>query len=97
MQARRVFLWSLCGSHLSNKKEEARRHVRMIGLGLRRRLASLTDRNAPMSKPDRTLHVAYRPLEALIPVARDARTHTAEQVTLVAFGKSYALWRGGGT
>ena len=92
MKARRVFLWSLCGSHLSNKKEEARRHVRMIGLGLRRQLASLTDRNAPMSKPDRTLAVDCRPLEALIPYARNARTDTAEPVTLVAFGKSRTLW-----
>ena len=64
----------------------------MIGLGLRRRLASLTDRNAPMSKPDRTLAVDCRPLEALIPYARNARTDTAEQVTLVAFGKSRTLW-----
>ena len=68
----------------------------MIGLGLRRRLASLTDRNAPMSKPDRTLAVDYRPLEALSPYARNGRTDTAaEQVAQIAFSKSRTLcWEG---
>ena len=64
----------------------------MIGLGLRRRLASLTDRNAPMSKLDRTLAVDYRPLDGLIPHARNGRTDTAEQVTQIAFGKPRTLW-----
>ena len=33
-----------------------------------------------MSKPDRTLAVEYRPLGGLIPYARNARTHSDEQV-----------------
>ena len=37
-----------------------------------------------MSKPDRTLAVEYRPLAALIPYARNARTHSEEQVAEIA-------------
>ena len=44
---------------------------------------------------DRTLHVDYRPLEALIPFARNSRTHFDEQVAQAAASKLGALWRGG--
>ena len=37
-----------------------------------------------MPKTDRTLHVDYRPLAALIPYARNARTHSEEQVAQIA-------------
>jgi DNA modification methylase len=37
-----------------------------------------------MSKPHRTLEVEYRALAALIPYARNARTHSEEQVTQIA-------------
>ena len=37
-----------------------------------------------MPKPDSTLHVEYRPLAALIPYARNARTHSEEQVAEIA-------------
>ncbi len=35
-------------------------------------------------RPDRTLQVQYRPLEALIPYARNARTHSEAQVAQIA-------------
>ena len=37
-----------------------------------------------MSKPDRTLAVEYRPLAGLIPHAKNARTHSDEQVAQIA-------------
>ena len=37
-----------------------------------------------MPKTDRTLHVEYRPLGGLIPYARNARTHSDEQVAQIA-------------
>ncbi|MGD9507000.1 MAG: site-specific DNA-methyltransferase [Geminicoccaceae bacterium] len=37
-----------------------------------------------MSAPDRTLAVTYRPVEALIPYARNARTHSDAQVAQIA-------------
>lgn len=36
------------------------------------------------TEASQALAVDYRPLEALIPYARNARTHSAEQVALIA-------------
>ena len=41
---------------------------------------------------DRTLHVEYRPLDGLIPYARNELTHCEGRIARIASDQSHALW-----